>query len=152
MVRCASRRCVLHFLLLRYKKQGASYVFCLSEYIGREETEKESLVTFFVYPYSPLHSLQPPNICLWNRVWPNSCFLSGCGFMFSLPTHNPIAQEASQGSRELDYSVIQLYFHWSCIESRIEGALDKSKTGAVLTAPLIDLRRFYELHSEVWRT
>ena len=56
-------------------------------------------------------------------------FLSDCcGFMFSPLTLTSVAQSGgSQGRRELDYSVIQLYFHPSCIKVVIGGALDHTE-------------------------
>ena len=106
---------------------------CLST-LGREETEKESLVTFFsvslLSSWASKHLFVKPSVA---QFW---LFVR----LHVLPPHsqsNCAFVEASQGSRELDYSVIQLYFHWSCDVLWIEGALDVSKTGAVLTAPLL---------------
>ena len=105
---------------------------CLST-LGREETEKESLVTFFsvslLSSWASKHLFVKPSVAqFWLfvrlHVLPPPHSQSNCAFV-----------EASQGSRELDYSVIQLYFHWSCDVLWIEGALDIGKTGAVLTAP-----------------
>ena len=108
MVRCVSRRCVLHFLLLRYKKQGASYVFCLSEYIGREETEKESLVTFFVYPYSP--PLSPASKHLFVKPSVAQFLLFVRLRLHVLPPHSQSncagGQPGQQGTRLLGHSTL----------------------------------------------
>ena len=95
---------------------------CLST-LGREETEKESLVTFFsvslLSSSASKHLFVKPSVAQFFAFCQASCSpfsphsQSNCAFV-----------EASQGSRELDYSVIQLYFHWSCDELWIEGALD----------------------------
>ena len=73
-------------------------------------------------------------------MWPNSLLFVRLRLHVLPPPHsqsNCAFVGASQGSGELDYSVIQLYFHWSCDELWIEGALDIGKTGAVQTAPLL---------------
>ena len=125
----------MRFLSLHILRGGASYIFfaasaasctreffaCLST-LGREETEKESLVTFFsvslLSSWASKHLFVKPSVAqFWLfvrlHVLPPPHSQSNCAFV-----------EASQGSRELDYSVIQLYFRWSCDELRMEGALD----------------------------
>ena len=45
--------------------------------------------------------------------------------------------QAGQGtSGELEYSVIQLYFHRSCADSQIGGARDSGETGALYTSAM----------------
>ena len=116
------------FCVLRTRRAAAApyifcvlYVFCLSEYIHvGEETEKESLVTFFVLLLriplpAPKHFL-----CLWNRVWPNSwAFCQIAAASCSPPLHSPAwrSQEAARAggnstTRSFNFTFIRVALKW----------------------------------------
>ena len=139
----------MRFLSLYILRGGASYiffcclrrvlyssVFCLSEYIGKGGNWKRKSSHFFLCIPTLFFSLQ--TFVCETECGPILAFCqASCSPSSPHSQSNCAFVEASQGSRELDYSVIQLYFRWSCDVLWIEGALDIGKTGAVLTAPLL---------------